>query len=461
MEELSYSIHLGSDKNRTNKAKEIAKTNPSGETSFSNNGIQNAKQLSRVNKHNLRDYDNNKEDIFVIYGTNNLYRDVQELYLQEFEDSRIEYNNKQTRADRKIDNYFKHISDSNLWDLACEFIVGLGDMEFWANKDDTYRHKMIDVYNEQIKDLTRIVPDFKIANAVVHFDETSPHLHIVGVPVSNNNTRGMKKQVAKSKIFTKQSLTAIQDSMRNCCIKSYNKFYGRTAELKHKQKGRNIDVNVKDMKNYKEFKKQYTKNRKKFDKTTENMMVIDNSSKDIKTMLDSLKPAKLNKNNKVISNEDIEKIIDYTKQVSKTTQSVRDINGLNKFIDDFEDKYEKMHYKNFELENQLETKDDEIYRLNVIIDKKDENINKLQQDVNGLKGQISKLKQFWHNIMKHFQNRINYDKDENYKIVSDDLYRNGIFSDDDYEIANNLNKRVELKEDADIRKKIRNKNDAR
>ena len=188
MEELSYSIHLGSDKNRTNKAKEIAKTNPSGETSFSNNGIQNAKQLSRVNKHNLRDYDNNKEDIFVIYGTNNLYRDVQELYLQEFEDSRIEYNNKQTRPDRKIDNYFKHISDSNLWDLACEFIVELGDMEFWTNKDDTYRHKMIDVYNEQIKDLARIVPDFKIANAVVHFDETSPHLHIVGVPVSNNNT---------------------------------------------------------------------------------------------------------------------------------------------------------------------------------------------------------------------------------------------------------------------------------
>ena len=308
MEELSYSIHLGSDKNRTNKAKEIAKTNPSGETSFSNNGIQNAKQLSRVNKHNLRDYDNNKEDIFVIYGTNNLYRDVQELYLQEFEDSRIEYNNKQTRTDRKIDNYFKHISDSNLWDLACELIVELGDMEFWTNKDETYRHKMIDVYNEQIKDLARIVPDFKIANAVVHFDETSPHLHIVGVPVSNNNTRGMKKQVAKSKIFTKQSLTAIQDSMRNCCIKSYNKFYGRTAELKHKQKGRNIDVNVKDMKNYKEFKKQYAKNRKKFDKTTENMMVIDNSSKEIKTMLDGLKPAKLNKNNKVISNEDIDKL---------------------------------------------------------------------------------------------------------------------------------------------------------
>ena len=40
-EELAYSIHLGSDKNKTAKAKEIAKSNPSGETSFSNNGLRN------------------------------------------------------------------------------------------------------------------------------------------------------------------------------------------------------------------------------------------------------------------------------------------------------------------------------------------------------------------------------------------------------------------------------------
>ena len=69
-EELAYSIHLGNDKNKTNKAREIAKKNSSGTTSFSNNAIQNAQCLSKVNKHNLRDYDNNKEMIEVIYGSN-------------------------------------------------------------------------------------------------------------------------------------------------------------------------------------------------------------------------------------------------------------------------------------------------------------------------------------------------------------------------------------------------------
>ena len=50
------------------------------------------------------------------------------------------------------------------------------------------------VYNEQVKDLNKIVPDFKIANATIHFDETSPHMHIVGVPLLKNCTRGMKNK---------------------------------------------------------------------------------------------------------------------------------------------------------------------------------------------------------------------------------------------------------------------------
>ena len=37
----------------------------------------------------------------------------------------------------------------------------------------------------------------------------------------------MKKQVAKSQIFTKESLTRIQDKMRTCCIKSFNKVYDK------------------------------------------------------------------------------------------------------------------------------------------------------------------------------------------------------------------------------------------
>lgn len=69
----------------------------------------------------------------------------------------------------------------------------------------------------------------------------------------------MKKQVGKSQLFTKTLLSEIQDKMRNACIKSYNKFYDVDSRLKTKQKGRNQDINVKDMSGYKELKKQLEK----------------------------------------------------------------------------------------------------------------------------------------------------------------------------------------------------------
>ena len=48
-------------------------------------------------------------------------------------------------------------------------------MDFWNNKDERYRFKMVDVYNEQIKDLNKIIPDFKIANATYTLTK---HFHI-------------------------------------------------------------------------------------------------------------------------------------------------------------------------------------------------------------------------------------------------------------------------------------------
>ena len=444
-QELAYSFHLGSDKNKSKLARRVSKDNVSGTTSLSNNAIQNADDLSRVNKHNLRDYDKHKELIRVIYGTDNIITDVKDLYLKEFEESKIEYNNKQTREDRKIKDYFKKVCESQN-DIACEIIIELGDMDFWNDKDQEYRLKMIDVYNEQIKDLTKIVPTFKIANATIHFDETSPHMHIVGVPVVENCTRGMRKQVGKSKLFTKTSLTDIQDKMRNACIKSYNKFYEVDTRLKEKQKGRNQDINVKDMSNYKKIKKQLDKNAQKLAEANNQTEKLDNSSKDINSILDKLKPSKLNKNNNLISNEDIEKIKNFTKDVKDITKTVRSVNDLNMAIKDFEHSSFEIAQENSSLKYQLELKTDEIDKLKKDLSAKDKIIGKLQAEKEKIKQELQKFKDFWYRIMGHFHKRICYDKDNNYKIVSDDLYRNGIFTDDENEIANNITRKVKPKE---------------
>ena len=231
MDKLSYSFHLGNDKNKSKKSRQSIKNGKVIDKVFKNNAIQNANNLSRVNNHNLRKYDDNQELIEIIYGTNNLYDDVKNLYIKEFDEARIKYNEKQTRNDRKINDYFEHISNNDKNDLACEIIIELGDMEFWGDKDDKFKRKMTDVFNQQIKDLEKVVPSFKIANATIHYDESSPHLHIVGVPIKNGNKNGMPKQVGKSTIFTKDSLRVIQDTMRIYCINSFNKVYNSNKEL--------------------------------------------------------------------------------------------------------------------------------------------------------------------------------------------------------------------------------------
>ena len=327
-------------------------------------------------------------------------------------------------------------------DIACEIIIELGDMDFWNDKNNEYRLKMIDVYKEQVKDLVKIVPTFKVANATIHFDETSPHMHIVGVPIIENCTRGMKKQVGKSKLFTKTTLTEIQDKMRNACIKSYNKFYEVNTRLKEKQKGRNQDINVRDMSNYREIKKQLAKKGQKLEKANTQTKALDNTSKDIDKILGSLKPTKLNKNNMVISSEDVQKIKNYTKDVKDITKTVRSVNDLNMAINEFEHSAYEIKKENRSLKYEIELKNNEIGSLKKELSTKDKIISKLQVEKEKIKQELQKFKGFWCSLIKQFQNKIGFEKNEHYKYVSDDLYKNGILDDNDNEITNNVKRKI-------------------
>ena len=75
-------------------------------------GITSKSKLQGVAKHNLRKYKSeeySKDNIEIIFGTDDLYQDVRNVYYQEFDEVVKEYNAKQKRADRKIDDYFEHV----------------------------------------------------------------------------------------------------------------------------------------------------------------------------------------------------------------------------------------------------------------------------------------------------------------------------------------------------------------
>ena len=132
----------------------------------------------------------------------------------------------------------------------------------------------------------------------------------------------------------------------------------------------------------------------------------------------------------------------FTEDIKDTTQSVRDVNDLNMAIKDFEHVAFKVSEENRSLRYQLELKDDEIDNLKGEISTKDKIINKLRDEKDKLKAEVSKFKGFWRRLMKHFQEKIGFDKDEHYKYVSDDLYKNGIFDNSDNRIANDIMRKV-------------------
>lgn len=146
--------------------------------------ITSKSKLSGIAKHNLRKYKSSEyssENIELIFGTGNLYQDVQNVYHREFDEVIKQYNEKQKRVDRKIDDYFEHVASLNQ-DMAVEIIFQCGDKKFWEEHTDK-REKMHYVFSYLLSKLQEYLPDFKVANAVIHFDEASPHMHVVGVPV--------------------------------------------------------------------------------------------------------------------------------------------------------------------------------------------------------------------------------------------------------------------------------------
>ena len=455
MSELSYSLHLGSDKNRKQSLKGVANDNPTGTSSLSNNAIQNYAQLSKVNKHNLRKYENNTEQIQILQGSNNLFEDVQKLYLQEFEESRQEYNAKQTRNDRKIKNYFEHISKDKLRDLACEIVIEWGDKDFWQDKDIVYWHNMGDVYNEQIKDLTKLIPAFKVANAVVHFDESSPHLHIVGVPVSDNNTRLMKKQVAKSKTFTKETLAEIQDEMRKCCIKSFNRIYGNDLKLKAKQKGRNQDVAVKDMAEYKDIKRNFEEKKKNQAIANKSADALNEKCAVVEEKLKLLKPTALNKNKYTISKDDIDTIRSLIKDTKGSAKDIKDANRINNLTNMAERENQNKFTENFLLKLELKEVKEEVETLKYKIDEKDTIIEKLQKEVEKFKGLYQKFRGFWKGIIRKFQEKIGYNDNKEYRKIANELFADDVLSKRDKDIIEAPTRKVITEEELTNKQKLK------
>lgn len=163
-------------------------------TNINHNNRTMSEKQKEQNSH--IDYERSHENKYLVQ------KDLKELYQEEFGQALENYNAKQKRKDRKIDDYFKHIQSSKKTSLQQELIIQVGD------KDDFFsevnREKANEILEEWFAGFEKRNPNLKIYNAVIHNDEASPHMHLNFVPVADGYKRGLEKQVSFDRAITQQ-----------------------------------------------------------------------------------------------------------------------------------------------------------------------------------------------------------------------------------------------------------------
>ena len=128
---------------------------------------------------------------------------IKDVYHELFDEALVRYNEKQTRNDRRIDDYYEKIRSGKQEKPFHEIILQIGDRETMGaeTEEGLLAAKILDEY---MQDFQRRNPTLRVFSAHLHMDEATPHLHIDFVPYTTGSKRGLDTRVS-----LKQALTAL------------------------------------------------------------------------------------------------------------------------------------------------------------------------------------------------------------------------------------------------------------
>lgn len=145
-------------------------------------------------------------------------RDIRQVYQEIFGDALEQYNSKQKRADRKIEDYYDHIQKSkNGEKLFYEDVVQ------WGSKDDFQEPEMRErakkALVQYVKGFEERNPNLRLIGAYIHMDEASPHLHLDYVPVAHGYSRGLSTRNSLDRAMKEMGFAPENESRKNNATK--------------------------------------------------------------------------------------------------------------------------------------------------------------------------------------------------------------------------------------------------
>ena len=149
--------------------------------------------------HNRRDFiaenvDSSRTPLNVEYCN----EDIRTVYHELFDDALARYNEKQTRKDRVIDDYYEKIRTGKQEKLFEELIIQIGNKDDMnaSSENGQLARQMLDEYMQSFQQRN---PTLRVFSAHLHMDEATPHLHIDFIPFTTGSKRGLETRVSLKK----------------------------------------------------------------------------------------------------------------------------------------------------------------------------------------------------------------------------------------------------------------------
>ena len=149
--------------------------------------------------HNRRDFiaenvDSSRTPLNVEYRN----EDIRAVYHELFDDALVRYNEKQTRKDRVIDDYYEKIRTGKQEKLFEELIIQIGNKDDMnaSSENGQLARQMLDEYMQSFQQRN---PTLRVFSAHLHMDEATPHLHIDFIPFTTGSKRGLETRVSLKK----------------------------------------------------------------------------------------------------------------------------------------------------------------------------------------------------------------------------------------------------------------------
>lgn len=133
------------------------------------------------------------------------YTPIEQAYHELFDEAQAEYNAKQKRKDRRIENYYEKICNGDQEKPFYEVIFQVGNKDDMgvASENGALAKEILDKFYHSFLERN---PQLHVYSAHLHMDEETPHLHIDFIPFTTGSKRGLSTRVSLKQALADQGI---------------------------------------------------------------------------------------------------------------------------------------------------------------------------------------------------------------------------------------------------------------